>query len=609
MREAVRLIRYARRYWLLLGVSVILMAIVGAMTAARTLLIKPVLGRVLRPGGDASPVAIFTVPLFNKPIFLEQFFPSSIHNVFTIVAISILVVFALRGICDYLGDYLTNLVGFSAVKDLRNEVFDKVLRHGAAFFESTSTGRLMSSIMNDIDKIQVASSDMFADVLRQIFSVIGLTLVIFATDWKLALFSIALFPFVLVPTARLGKRIRRRSRRTQDAVGELNQVLQEAIAGHQVVKAFGAEKYESKRFRAAADRLLRTNLRYVLIQGIPSPFIEMMGAATFVGLLWFGREEIKNHALEPEAFMSFLAALMFLYEPVKRLTNLHNIFQQAIGASENVFRYLDEPEEIEDKPGVRRLESFEESIRFDHLNFRYPSAATLQLTDVSLEICAGEVVALVGPSGAGKSTLAGMVPRFRDAVSGAVLIDGVDVREMGLASLRNQISVVAQDTFLFNDTVANNIAYGQYKYDPARLREASEAALAHEFIEKLPQGYETVIGDRGVKLSGGQRQRLAIARAILKNSPILILDEATSHLDTESEMLVQKALANLMAGRTVIVIAHRISTIRRADKIVVMDGGCIVEIGTHAELIDHGGIYHRLHDLQYLDQNEDTSSQ
>lgn len=601
MRESIRLLGYARRYWALLIVSVVLMAIFGAMTAARVLLIKVVLGRVLRPALDGSPVPLFEIPVVHRPIYLEQFFPQGIHNIFTIVAIAILFVFATRGICDYLGDYLTNFVGFSAVTDLRNQVFDKVLRHSAAFFETTSTGRLMSSIMNDIDKIQVASSDMFADLLRQIFSAIGLLLVIFGTDWRLALFSLTLFPFVLLPTARLGKRIRRTSRKTQDAAGDLNQVLQEAIAGHQVVKAFGAEKYESRRFRAAGDRLLRANLRYVLIQGIPSPFIELMGAATFVGLLWFGREEIKNHVLEAEAFISFLAALLFLYEPVKRITNLHNIFQQALGASEKVFAYLDQPEEIADKPGARKLERFHDRVAFKDVGFRYPSASGLQLNGVSLEIRAGEVVALVGSSGAGKTTLASLVPRFRDVVSGAVKIDGIDVRDVALASLRDQISVVAQETFLFNDTVANNIAYGMEKYDRARLIEAAKAALAHDFIEKLPAGYETVIGDRGIKLSGGQRQRLAIARAILKNSPILILDEATSHLDTESEMLVQKALGNLMMGRTVIVIAHRISTIRRADKIVVLDRGRIVEIGSHEELIHHGGIYHRLHELQYLD--------
>ncbi len=603
MKESLRLLGYARRYWFLLIVSVLLMAVFGAMTAARVLLIKVVLGRVLRPGVDAPPQPLFDIPVLHRPVYLEQFFPSSIHNIFTIVSITILFVFLTRGVCDYFGDYLTNFVGFSVVTDLRNQVFDKVLRHGAAFYESTSTGRLMSSVMNDIDKIQVASSDMFADLLRQIFSAIGLLFVIFGTDWRLALFSFALFPFVFVPTARLGKRIRRTSRRTQDAAGEVNQVLQEAIAGNQVVKAFGAERYESRRFRAAGERLRRANLRYVLIQGIPSPFIEFMGAATFVGLLWFGREEIKNHVLEAEAFISFLAALLFLYEPVKRITNLHNIFQQALGASEKVFAYFDQPEEIADKPDAKKLGRFRDCVVFDNVSFQYPGASGMQLDRISLEIHAGEVVALVGSSGAGKTTLAGLVPRFRDVLAGAVRIDGHDVRDIALASLRDKISVVAQDTFLFNDTVANNIAYGLDRYDRTRMMQASEAALAHEFIEKLPQGYETPIGDRGVKLSGGQRQRLAIARAILKNAPILILDEATSHLDTESEMLVQKALANLMAGRTVIVIAHRISTIRRADKIVVLDRGRVVEIGTHEELIHHAGIYHRLHELQYLGVN------
>jgi len=599
MKDALRLAGYARRYWHLLLLSVVLMAIMGAMTAIRALLIKPVLGRVLRPALDAKPEPIFSV--LGHHIYLEQFFPPQIHNIFTIVAISILVVFMVRGICDYLGDYLTSFVGFSAVTDLRNQVFEKVLRHGAAFFEATSTGRLMSSIMNDIDKIQVACSDMFADLLRQSFSMFGLLIVIFGTDWKLAIFALILFPFVLIPTARLGKRIRRTSRRTQEATSELTEVLQESIAGHQVVKAFSAEHYEMRRFRKAADRLLRMNMRYVLIQGIPSPFIEFMGALTFIGLLWFGRDEIRNGVLKPEDFISFLLSLLFLYEPVKRLTNLHNIFQHAIGASEKVFAYLDEPEEIATRSGAKRLNGFHDSVVFDNVSFRYPSASGMQLNGVSLTIHAGEIVALVGPSGAGKTTLAGLVTRFRDPNSGAVRLDGVDIQDVTLSSLRDQISLVAQETFLFNDTVANNIAYGMERYDRASLIGAATAALAHEFIERLPQGYETVIGDRGVKLSGGQRQRLAIARAILKDSPILILDEATSHLDTESEMLVQRALGNLMSGRTVIVIAHRISTIRRADKIVVLDKGRIVETGTHDELLSNGGIYRRLHELQYLD--------
>jgi subfamily B ATP-binding cassette protein MsbA len=299
--------------------------------------------------------------------------------------------------------------------------------------------------------------------------------------------------------------------------------------------------------------------------------------------------------------VSFLFALLSLYEPVKRLTNLHSIFQQAMGAVEKVFAYLDQPEEIEDAARAARLEEFRNNISFDNVSFRYPSASGMQLTGISLEIRAGEIVALVGPSGAGKTTLASLLPRFRDPTSGAVLIDGRDIRDYSLASLRANLSLVAQDTFLFNDTIANNIAYGQPSFSRADLIDAAKAALAHEFIERLPHGYETMIGDRGVKLSGGQRQRIAIARALLRNAPILILDEATSHLDAESEMLVQKALANLMTGRTVIVIAHRISTIRRADKIVVLDRGRIVETGTHSELIHHGGIYHRLHELQYLD--------
>ncbi len=599
MRELSRLLKYSRPYVPHLALSVLLMMCVGAAQGLTALLIGPVFDRVLNPKSADAPVQLFRIPP-NHPVYLA--FPFHIHNVWTMIAAAILTVFLVKGVCDYCGNYLINYVGFSAVTDLRQDVFERVLRQDAHFFENNATARVMSSIMNDLEKIQVATSHILADWLRQSFSAIALLSAVLLTDWQLAVVSLTVLPFVLIPTVKLGRRIRGTTRRAQDDAAELNQVLQETLSGNQVVKSFGAEEIEANRFRDRAERLRRSNLRYVAQQAIASPLIDFFGAVTIVGLLWYARVQIQRHTMTTGDFTAFVVALLMLYEPVKRLAGIHNIFQQALGASQKVFEYLDRDQQITDRPGALKLARFEKSIAFDNVSFRYPSAPErLVLDSIQLEVGAGEIVALVGPSGAGKTTLANLVPRFYDVENGAVRIDGRDVRDLRLAPLREKISIVAQDTFLFNDTVANNIGYGLPKATRGEVCAAARSALADEFILRMPQGYDTLIGERGMKLSGGQRQRLAIARALLKNAPILILDEATSHLDTESERLVQQALQNLMADRTVIVIAHRLSTVRRANKIAVLDRGRIVETGRHEELVNRGGVYQRLYELQFLE--------
>jgi len=578
------------------------MMCVGAAQGLTALLIGPIFDRVLNPASADTPVLLFTIPGFKYPVYLANIVPVHFHNVWTLVAAAILLVFLIKGLCDYAGNYLINYVGFSAVTDLRQSVFDRVIHQDANFFENNSTGRLMSSIMNDLEKIQVATSHILADFLRQSFTALALLAVVLRTDWRLALVSLTILPFVLVPTIRLGRRIRRTTRHAQDDAAELNQVLQETLSGNQVVKSFGAEEIESNRFYDRAQRLRRSNLRYVAQQAIASPLIEFFGAITIVGLLTYARTQIRAGAMTTGEFTSFVIALLMLYEPVKRLAGIHNIFQQALGASQKVFEYLDRDQQITERPGAVKLSRFEKSIVFDNVSFHYPSAPDgFALDSISLEVQAGEIVALVGPSGAGKTTIANLVPRFYDVHQGALRVDGRDVRDLRLNSLREKIGIVAQDTFLFNDTVANNIGYGLAHATREQICEAARNALAEEFILRMPEGYETLIGERGQKLSGGQRQRLSIARALLKNAPILILDEATSHLDSESELLVQRALQVLMEHRTVIVIAHRLSTVRRADKIVVLDGGRILEIGTHDQLVTQGGIYQRLHTLQFLE--------
>jgi ATP-binding cassette, subfamily B, bacterial MsbA len=600
--ELLRLLRYVRPYWLLLLLSVVLMAFAGASQGLIALLIEPIFDRALNPAAPAKAIKLFDLPLLERTVYLSDLLPGNIQDVWVMTATAILMAFFVRGLADYFGNLFINRVGLSAVTDLRQHVFERVLHQDAQFFDQNSTGQLMSSIMNDIDKIQVATSHILADWLRQTFIAIALLTVIIQRDWRLALFSLTVLPIVMLPTAKLGRRIRRSTRRAQDDTAELNQILQETISGHQVVKSFGAEHFEANRFREAAHRLRRSNLKYVAQQAIASPLIEFMGAVTIVLLVSFARTQIQNGQMSTGEFTSFVIALLMLYEPVKRLVGIHNIFQQALGASQKVFEHLNQDILVKEQEGARELREFRQEIAFENVSFRYPNAAENAVLDgVTFAVKAGEIVALVGPSGAGKTTLASLLPRFYDPTEGAIRIDGQDLRELQLPSLRAKISIVAQETFLFNTTVAANIGYGRTGATEDEIREAAKNALALEFIEQLPDGFQTMIGERGARLSGGQRQRIAIARALLENAPILILDEATSHLDTESEVLVQKALGNLIEGRTVVVIAHRLSTIRRADKIIVLEKGRIVETGRHDDLVEAGGLYQRLHELQFLE--------
>jgi subfamily B ATP-binding cassette protein MsbA len=602
LKDLYRLLRYARPYVPALLASVLFMAIVGLSQGLLVRLIPLVFERVLKPSSPDAPALLFSIPYANINIYLNDVVPSFVHNIWTMVAIGLFACFLAKGVCDYLGNYLVNWVGINAIMDLRQEVFDRVLRQDAHFFEDQTTGRIMSSIMNDIDRIQIAISTMLADWLRQMFTAIFLLMAMVSIDWKLSLISLMVFPVVAFLTAKLGRRIRSTTRHAQDMAAGLSQILQETLTGHQVVKSFGAEDFESKRFRLAAQRLKAGNLKYVAQQALASPIIEIFGAITIILLLTLARLQIKNAVITAGSFTGFVLALVMLYEPIKRLTNIHNIFQQGIGAALKVFEYLDRKQDVMEKPTAVRLSRFEKNIRFKDVKFCYPAAPErVVLNGIDFEVKAGEIVALVGSSGAGKTTLANLVPRFYDPSEGAVLIDDKDVRDIRLDSLREKVSVVAQDTFLFNDTVFDNIAYGCPDAKKEEVLAAARTALADEFIERLPEGYRTIIGERGMKLSGGQRQRLAIARALLKDAPILILDEATSHLDTESERLVQRALIALMKRRTVLVIAHRLSTIRQANKIVVLDNGRIAESGTHDELIRTCGVYYRLNELQHSD--------
>jgi ATP-binding cassette, subfamily B, bacterial MsbA len=606
-----RLLLYVRPYALYSLLSVVLMAIVGAMAAFRILLVKPIFDNVLSPEALTHDVLVFHLPHVNRTLNLHFLVPSHFQNAWTVVAYALVVSALVKSVCDYLGTYLVNYAGYGMITDLRNDLYNAVLRRSVAFFQKHTTGTLLSTLINDIERVQFAMSSVLGDFLQQLFTLIFTAAVVVVVGGRLAWVLLLFVPVVILSARRIGRGVRQTTRKGQDKLAEIQNILHETITGNRIVKAFGMELWEMNRFRRAARRLFRANLKSVSVQAISSPLMDAFGSVAIALLLLLGRIRIQHHAMTAGSFIAFLVAVFTLYDPVRKFALFYNSFQQALGASEDIFKFMDAQDDVQEKKRAFVLKEFSEGIEFENVGFAYASedGETKQvLHDINLSVKPGEVIAFVGPSGAGKSSLVNLIPRFFDVNEGRILIDGHDLRDVTIASLRQQIGKVTQETVLFNDTVRNNIAYGQPDVPMSKVEEAARMALAHDFILNMPEGYNTKIGEKGVRLSGGERQRLAIARAILKNAPILILDEATSALDMESEQYVQAALANLMQGRTVFVIAHRLSTVRRATRIAVIESGQITEMGTHEELLKQSGTYRRLYNMQFSDDAVPTGN-
>ena len=534
-----------------------------------------------------------------KPLLDKIFFEKNSYYL-AILPFALIALFAVKGFFYGLNFYLLEKIGQTVIRDMRARVFDHVHQQSLSFFHKTPTGELISRIISDINYMQGAISSVVVGLLRDLFQAIFLLIVIFSMNWKLALLSLVFIPAAAIPIVYFGRAFRRISTRMQEETAEVSNIVHESVTGSPVVKAFTMEQYESIRFSNKVQQLYSTMMEKAKYRCIQHPLMEVIGGIGMALIIWFGGKEVIAGNSTPGTFFAFLASVLMIYEPIKGVSKLNSTIQQGLAAAVRVFDLLDRQPTILNKEDARDLPPFQKEIVLKDLEFSYDGTSRV-LKDINLRVPAGEILAIVGPSGSGKSTLTSLIPRFFDIEKGSLLIDGTDIRDVTLTSLRKQIAIVTQQTILFNDTIANNIAYGSPDCTEAQMKEAADAAHALEFIEELPDGFRTIIGESGVKLSGGERQRLSIARAILKNAPILVLDEATSSLDTESEREVQKALENLMKDRTTLVIAHRLSTIKNADRIIVIKDGMIVEEGTHDDLLQREGEYETLYNMQFQD--------